>query len=95
MPHRYKSAPSARELETALLELLRRNNFTGPEHVSVFVTGPKPTPIYILTLGDEVAKVLEDLLAPVLRNRTQPSPTEWVLFRTDAEAILKSAANAP
>jgi hypothetical protein len=84
------SAPSGRELEIALFNLLRENNFSGAEYLSVFVVGPKPLPIYILTLSPDVAKALTDLLAPVLGKRTQPSPTEWVLFRADAEAILKA-----
>ncbi len=86
-----KPAPSGKDLETALQELLRKNHFTGAEHVSVFVTGPTPTPVYILTLGADVATVLTDLLNPVLGSRTHPSLTEWVLFRPDAEAILKAA----
>jgi hypothetical protein len=88
-----KSAPSGRELEIALLKLLRKNNFSGAEDVSVFVVGPKPTPVYIVTLGTDVATVLKALLTPVLGKRTHPSSTEWVLFRTEAEAILESAAN--
>jgi hypothetical protein len=87
-----KSAPSGRELEIALHKLLRKNHFTGAEHVNVFVLGRKATPVYILTLGADVAKVLTDLLDPVLGKRTQSSLTEWVLFRDDAEAILKAAA---
>jgi len=55
-----KSAPSGRELESALLKLLRKNDFRGAEDVSVFVVGPKPTPVYILTLADDVAKILDD-----------------------------------
>ncbi len=86
-----KSVPSGTDLETALLELLRKNHFTGPEHVSVFVIGPAPTPVYILTLGLEVATALGDLLEPVLGSRTHPSLTEWVLFRPDVEAILRAA----
>jgi hypothetical protein len=91
VPRRNKSAPSGKELEIALLELLRKNHFSGAEHVSVFVVGPKPTPVYILTLTSDVAKVLEALLAPVLGKRTQQSSTEWVLFPADAEAIVKGA----
>ena len=86
-----KPAPSGKDLESALQELLRKNHFTGAEHVSVFVTGPTPTPVYILTLGADVATALTDLLNPVLGSRTHPSLTEWVLFRPDAEAILKAA----
>ena len=85
-----KSAPSGRELESALLKLLRKNDFRGAEDVSVFVVGPKPTPVYILTLADDVAKILDDLLVSVVGKRT--SPTEFVLFRTDVEAILKAAS---
>jgi hypothetical protein len=92
VPHGKKSAPSGKELEISLLELLRKNHFSGGQHVSVFVVGPKPTPVYILTLGSDLAKVLAELLVSVLGKRTQPSSTEWVLFRADAEAILKAAA---
>jgi hypothetical protein len=49
-------------MEKALLHILRRNQFTGSEDVSVFAVGPAPTPIYILTLGGDVANVLGDLL---------------------------------
>jgi hypothetical protein len=86
------SAPSGRELEIALLELLRKNHFSGAEQVSVFVVGQELTPIYILTIGTEVAEVLGDLLLPLLGQRSQASSTEWVLFRGDAEKILKAAA---
>jgi hypothetical protein len=82
------SAPSGGELERALHELLRKNHFSGPEHVSVFLVGPEVTPIYILTMGSDVAKVLADLLAPLLGTRAQASSTEWVLFHSDAEKIL-------
>lgn len=82
-------------MEKALLHILRRNHFTGSEDVSVFVVGPAPTPIYILTFGGDVAKVLGDLLLPILGKRIQSSPMEWVLFRTDAEAILEAAKVAP
>jgi hypothetical protein len=87
-----KTAPSGRDLQTALHELLRKNYFTGAEDINVFVVGPKPLPIYILTLSSDVAKALTDLLAPTLGKRTQPSSTEWVLFRADADAILEAAA---
>ena len=87
-----KTAPSGSDLETALHELLRKNHFTGAEDINVFVVGPNPLPIYILTLSSDVAKVLTDLLAPMLGKRTQPSSTEWVLFRADADAILQAAA---
>jgi hypothetical protein len=90
-----KSAPSGKDLETALLTLLRKNNFSGAAHISVFVVGPKPTSVYIVTLGVDVATVLKELLASVIGRRTHPSPTEWVLFRTEAESIIESAANAP
>ena len=32
-----KAAPGAKELEMALLQLLRKNDYTGPEHVSVLL----------------------------------------------------------
>ena len=86
-------APSAREVESALRELLRRNHFTRTEQVSVLSYGQEFTPIYVLTLGSEVAPVLQDLLMPLLGTRTQPSAMEWVLFRPDAEAILDAAAD--
>lgn len=89
-----KSAPSGKDLETALLALLRKNHFTGREEASVFVVGRKATPVYILTLSVDAAKVLRDLLAPVLGSRTRNSLTEWVLFRSDAEAILDAAKNS-
>jgi hypothetical protein len=89
-----KAAPSGEELEMALLQLLRKNEYIGPEQVSVFVTGPTATPVYILTLAADVAKAVTDILDPVLGGRTQPSATEWVLFRPDAEAILKAATRA-
>ena len=95
VPPMAQAAPTGIELETALLELLRKNNFGGAEHVSVLVVGPKPTPVYILSLGDEVAKVLEGILTTVLGRRPYHASTGWVLFRTDAEAILEAAKNAP
>ena len=82
-------------METVLLELLRRNHYTGQEEVSVLVVGPATTPVYILTLGVEVARALDELLVPVLGQRTQPSPTVWVLFRPDVVVILEAAKNAP
>jgi hypothetical protein len=85
-------APSAREVESALRELLRRNHFTRTEQVSVLSYGQEFTPIYMLTLSSEAAPVLRDLLIPLLGTRTQPSATEWVLFRPDADAILKAIA---
>jgi hypothetical protein len=85
------AAPSGEELETALLELLHRGLFSGEEHLSVQVIGPSLTPVYILTLSVEVANALTDLLDPAVARRTHPSPTEWVLFRPDVEAILKAA----
>ena len=94
MPHKKRAAPSARELEKALLHILRRNHFTGPEEVSVLVVGSGPTPIYLVTLGSAAAALLRDLLVGVLGKRTQPSFTELVLFRTDAEAILEAARAA-
>lgn len=84
--------PSGRQLEAALLEHLRKNHFTGVEHVSVFVIGIDPIPIYLLNTGDDVAAVLEDLLKRVLGRRPQPTSTEWVLFRADVNAILKALA---
>jgi hypothetical protein len=87
-----KPPPSGRALEIALQALLCENNFNGTEDINVFVVGPKLLPIYILTLSPDVARALADLLAPVLGKRTQPSATEWVLFRADADAILKTAA---
>jgi hypothetical protein len=39
-------------------------------------------------MGSDVAKVLADLLVPVLGKRLQASSTEWVLFRADAETML-------
>lgn len=86
-----KAAPGAKELEMALLQLLRKNDYTGPEHVSVFVTGPTTAPVYVLTLAADAAKALADILDPVLGGRAQPSPTKWVLFLPDAEAILRAA----
>ena len=85
------AAPSGEELETALLELLHRSLFNGEEHLSVQVIGPPLTPVYILTLSVEVANALTDLLDPAVSSRTHPSSTEWVLFRPDAEEILKKA----
>lgn len=86
------SAPSGKELEIALLELLRKNHFSGTEHVSVFVVGQESTPIYILTIGTEVAEALGDLLLPLFGQRSQARSTEWILFRADVERILKAAA---
>ncbi len=93
MARRKKEAPTGVELETALLELLGKHNFSGAEHVSVFVVGPKQTPVYIVTLGVDVANALRPLLLPLFGKRIQPSRTEWVLFRPDAEAILEIAEN--
>jgi hypothetical protein len=84
------AAPSGGELETALRELLRKNHFGRAEHLSVQVIGPTLTPVYILTVSVEVARALRDVLDPMLGNRTHPSLTEWVLFRPDAETILKA-----
>jgi hypothetical protein len=84
--------PSGRQLEAALLEHLRKKHFTGAEHVSVFVIGIDPIPIYLLNTGDDVAAALGDLLKTVLGRRPQPTSTEWVLFRADVHAILKALA---
>ena len=88
-----KPAPSGSDLEKALLQILRNNDFRGAEEVSVFVVGAQKTPVYLLTLGTDAGKALRDLLAPILGERTQTSSTEWVLFRPDVEAILKAARN--
>jgi hypothetical protein len=85
------AAPSGEELETALLQLLHRSLFNGAEDLSVQVIGPSLTPVYILTLSVEVANALAGLVDPAISSRTHPSPTEWVLFRPDVEAILKAA----
>ena len=86
-----KLAPTAGEMETALHRLLRQHEFNGQGYVHVVVVGLKSSPIYLVTLGADAAKVLGEALAPVLGARTQPSPTNWVLFRTDAAAILKAS----
>jgi hypothetical protein len=86
-----KRAPRGRELETALHQLLRKNHFAGEGCINVLVMGPKTTPVYRVTLDADSAKVLGELLSAVLGKLTQPSPTEWVLFRDDAAAILKAS----
>jgi hypothetical protein len=86
-----KLAPTAAEMESAFHDLLHKNEFNGQGYVSVVVVGLKSSPIYLVTLGADVAKVLGEALAPVLGTRTQPSPTNWVLFRTDASAILRAS----
>ena len=86
-----KPAPSAGEVETAFHRLLRKHEFTGQGYVHVVMVGLKSSPIYLVTMGADAAKVLSEALAPVLGTRTHPSPTNWVLFRTDASAILRAA----
>jgi hypothetical protein len=78
-------------METALHRLLRKHEFNGQGYVHVVVVGLKSSPIYLVTLGADAAKVLSEALTPVLGVRTHPSPTNWVLFRTDASAILKAS----
>jgi hypothetical protein len=87
-----KPAPSAGEVEVALHHLLRKYQFDDEGYVHVVVVGLKSSPIYLVTLGADVAKVLGEALAPVIGARSQPSPTNWVLFRTDASAILKASS---
>ena len=87
-----KPPPSAGEMENALHQLLRKHAFDGPEYIHVAVVGLKSSPIYLVTLGTDVAKVLGEALAPMLEARTHPSPTSWILFRTDASAIIKASA---
>jgi hypothetical protein len=86
-----KPAPSAGEVETAFHRLLRKHEFSGQGYVHVVQVGLKSSPIYLVTLGADAAKVLGEVLAPLLGPRTHPSPTNWVLFRTDASAILKAS----
>jgi hypothetical protein len=52
--------------------------------------GLESSPVYLVSLGANAAKVLGSALAPVLGTRSQPSPTSWVLFRSDAAAILRT-----
>jgi hypothetical protein len=78
-------------METALHRLLRKHEFNGQGYVHVVVVGLKSSPIYLVSLGADAAKVLGEALTPVLGVRTHPSPTNWVLFRTDASAILKAS----
>ena len=86
-----KPAPSAGEMETAFHRLLRKHEFNGQGYVHVVVVGLNSSPIYLVTFGADAAKILGEALAPVLGTRTHPSPTNWVLFRTDASAILKAS----
>jgi hypothetical protein len=78
-------------METALHRLLRKHEFNGQGYVHVVVVGLKSSPIYLVSLGTDAAKVLGEALTPVLGVRIHPSPTNWVLFRTDASAILKAS----
>jgi hypothetical protein len=83
-------APSAGDLEIALDQLLRKSQYAGPRHVKVVAVGLESSPVYLVSLGADAAKVLGNALAPVLGTRSQPSPTSWVLFRNDATAILRT-----
>jgi hypothetical protein len=86
-----KRAPTAGEMEIALHQLLHKNQFTGREHVHVVAVGLESSPIYLVTLGADAAQALAHVLAPVLGIRSHPSPTNWVLFTSDAAAIVRSA----
>jgi hypothetical protein len=81
-------APSAQDLEIALQELLRKNRFPPEGHLRVFGVVAESSPAYLLTLSPEAAAVLMEVLAPILADRKLPSPTEWVLFQSEAVAIL-------
>jgi hypothetical protein len=86
-----KPAPSAGDLQIALDQLLRKSQFDGPAHVKVVAVGLESSPVYLVSLGAGAAKVLGNALAPVLGTRSHPSPTRWVLFVSDAAAILRTA----
>jgi hypothetical protein len=79
------------ELEIALHQLLRKYQFTGVGHISVVAVGPETTPAYLVNLDLAAAKLLGEILAPVLGSRSQPRTTDWVLFQADADAIVKLA----
>jgi len=83
--------PSPGEVEIALHQLLRKYQFTGVGHISVVAVGPTATPVYLVNLDLAAAKLLGEVLAPVLGNRSQPSATNWVLFPADSAAIVKLA----
>ena len=61
-----KPPPSAGEMETALHRLLRKHEFNGQGYVHVVVVGLKSSPIYLVTLGADAAKVLGEALAPLI-----------------------------
>jgi hypothetical protein len=86
-----KSAPSEIEQEIALRQLLRKNQFTGAGPINVLNIGPPPRPLHRVILDADSAKALANLVDSIVGRRTHPSPTESVLFRSDAEAILKAA----
>jgi hypothetical protein len=90
-PSLMQPAPSAGDLEIALDQLLRKGRYAGPGHVKVVAVGIESSPVYLVSLGADAAKVLGSALAPVLGTRSQPSPVSWVLFRSDAAAILRTA----
>jgi hypothetical protein len=86
-----RAPPTPGEVEIALHQLLRKYQFTGVGHINVIVVGPAATPAYLINLDLAAAKLLGGVLAPVLGSRAQPSATEWVLFQSDAGAIVKLA----
>ena len=78
-------------MEIAFPQLLRKNQFTVAGHVHVIAVGLESSPIYLVTLGTDAAKVLARALSPLLGTRSHPSPTRWMLLTSDAVAILRSA----
>lgn len=83
-----KPAPSAEKLEAALRELLEKHHITGETSLRVSGVVADSLPAYLVTLSSDAAKVLIDELAPILASRTLPSPIEWVIFHSEAIAIL-------
>ena len=84
--------PSAAEVVLALHQLLQKHQFAGREDIHAWQTGSKQAPSYVVVVGIDVAVVLEQVLAPVLRSRSQMGATHWVLYPADVTAIWAAAS---
>ena len=74
------SVPSAAEVVLALHQLLQKHEFAGWKDIHAWQTGPEQAPSYVVVLGNDVAVMLEQILAPPLGTRSQISTTHWVLY---------------
>jgi hypothetical protein len=83
-------APSAGELEIALHQLLRKQQFTGVEHIRVSVMGPASSPAYLVFLSPDTGKALLETISAVLLGRAPVNPTTWVLYPAEAVTIIRA-----